>query len=163
MLNIFNLFLFLLTLWFVFMFVGHDFSLPFLTFGIISAIIIAVISYQLKLINDKSELLYLSLGFYRHFVGLYLKNFLKSINLIFDLAIHRKSLHPTVHRIKFRENYRFNPALLISSFNMTAGLFAIAMEGDEILIHAIHEDYFYDFDLLKNAMNLNNVNDDNLV
>ncbi len=145
------------------MFVGHDFSIPFLIFGIISSIIISIISYQLKLINDKSELLYLSLGFYRHFVGIYLKNFLKSLNLIFDLAIHRKSLHPTVHRVKFRDNYRFNPALLISSFNMTAGLFAIATDGDEILIHAIHEEYFYEFDLLKNAMNLNNVNDDNLV
>jgi multisubunit Na+/H+ antiporter MnhE subunit len=143
--------------------VGHDFSIPFLIFGIISSIIISTISYQLKLINDKSELLYLSLGFYRHFVGIYLKNFLKSLNLIFDLAIHRKSLHPTVHRVKFRDNYRFNPALLISSFNMTAGLFAIATDGDEILIHAIHEEYFYEFDLLKNAMNLNNVNDDNLV
>ena len=163
MLNIFNLFLFLLTLWFVFMFVGHDFSVPFLIFGVISSIIISVISYQLKLINDKSELLYLSLGFYRHFVGLYLKNFLKSMNLIFDLAIHRKSLHPTIHRIKFRDNYRFNPALLISSINMTTGLFTIATEDDEILIHAIHEEYFYEFDLLKNAMNLNNVNDDNLV
>jgi multisubunit Na+/H+ antiporter MnhE subunit len=145
------------------MFVGHDFSVPFLIFGVISSIIISVISYQLKLINDKSELLYLSLGFYRHFVGLYLKNFLKSMNLIFDLAIHRKSLHPTIHRIKFRDNYRFNPALLISSINMTTGLFTIATEDDEILIHAIHEEYFYEFDLLKNAMNLNNVNDDNLV
>jgi multisubunit Na+/H+ antiporter MnhE subunit len=145
------------------MFVGQDFSIPFLIFGIISSIIISIISYQLKLINDKSELLYLSLGFYRHFVGIYLKNFLKSLNLIFDLAIRRKSLHPTVHRVKFRDNYRFNPALLISSFNMTAGLFAIATDGDEILVHAIHEEYFYEFDLLKNAMNLNNVNDDNLV
>ncbi len=163
MLNIFNLFLFLLTLWFVFMFVGHDFSIPFLIFGIISSIIISIISYQLKLINNKSELLYLSLGFYRHFVGIYFKNFFKSMNLILDLAVNRKSLHPTIHRVKFLDNYRFNPALLISSFNMTAGLFTIATEDDEILIHAIHEDYFYDFDLLKNVMNLNNVNDDNLV
>ena len=145
------------------MFVGNDFSIPFLIFGIISSIIIAIISYQLKLINNKSELLYLSLGFYRHFLGIYFKNFLASMNLIFDLAINRKSLHPTVHRIKFLDSYRFNPALLISSFNMTAGLFTIATDGDEILIHAIHEEYFYNFDLLKNVINLNNVNDDNLV
>ena len=46
---------------------------------------------------------------------------------------------------------------------MTTGLFTIATEDDEILIHAVHEDYFYDFDLLKNVINLNNVNDDNLV
>ena len=82
MLNIFNLFLFLLTLWFVFMFVGHDFSIPFLIFGIISSLVISIISYQLKLINNKSELLYLSLGFYHHFFGIYFKNFFKSMNLV---------------------------------------------------------------------------------
>ena len=163
MLNIFNLFLFLLTLWFVFMFVGHDFSIPFLIFGIISSLVISIISYQLKLINNKSELLYLSLGFYHHFFGIYFKNFFKSMNLVFDLAINRKSLHPTIHRIKFHDHYRFNSALLISSFNMSAGLFSIGIDGDEIIIHAIHEEYFYEFDLLKNIINLNNVNDDNLV
>jgi len=163
MLNIFNLFLFLLTLWFLFMFFGNDFSIPFLSFGIFSSILISIISFRLKLIDEKSELLYLSLGFYRHFIGLYFKNFLSSIFLILDLAINRKSLHPTLHKVKFRESYNFNPALLLSSYNMTTGLFAIAMENDEIIIHAIHEDYYYKFDLLHNTLNLSNVNDDNLV
>lgn len=145
------------------MFVGHDFSIYFLAFGIFSSILVSLTSHRLKLIDSKSELLYLSFGFYRHFIKLYFKNFFKSFSLIIDLAINRKSLHPTTHKIKFRENYNFNPALLVSSFNMTAGLFVIAMEGDEIMIHTIHEDYYYEFDLLHNIVSLNNVNDDNLV
>jgi len=163
MLNLFNLFLFLLMLWFLFMFFGHDFSMPLLCFGVFSAGLVSIISYRLKLINEKSELLYLSLGFYSHYIGLYIKNFLSSLFLILDLAINRKSLHPTIHQVKFRENYNFNPALLIASFNMTAGLFVIAMENNIILVHAVHEDYFYNFDLLHNTLNLENVNDDNLV
>ena len=163
MLNIFNLFLFLLTLWSLFMFFGNDFSLPFLIFGIFSSGLVAMVAYRLKLINQKSELLYLSLGFYKHYLGIYFKNFISSLSLIIDLAINRKSLHPTIHKVKFRDSYNFNPALLISSYNMSTGLFAIAFENDNLIIHAIHEDYFYKFDLLHYTLNLNNVNDDNLV
>jgi hypothetical protein len=142
---------------------GHDFSVPFLVFGIFSSFIISIVSYRLKLIDEKSELLYLSLGFYRHFLALYFKNFLSSIFLIIDLAVNRKSLHPTLHQVKFRESYNFNPALLISSYNMSTGLFAIAMENGIIIVHTIHEDFFYKFDLLNNTLNLCNINDDNIV
>lgn len=137
--------------------------MSFIIFGIFSSALVAIISYQLRLIDKTSELLYLSIGFYKHFVGLYFQNFYKSILLIFELAIQKKSLHPTLHRIKFKSNFRFNPALLIATLNMNAGLFAIGVEDDDIIIHAIHEDFFYDFDLLKNTISLNNVNDDNLV
>jgi len=163
MVNIFNLFLFLLTLWFSFMMVGHGFSIYFFAFGLFASALVSFASFRLKLIDEKSELLFLSFGFYRHFCELYFKNFFKSISLIVDLAILRKSLHPTLHKIKLKENYNFNPALLISSINMTAGLFAIAIEDDQIHVHAIHEDYFYGFDILHNVLNLNNINDDNLV
>lgn len=163
MVNIFNLFLFLLTLWFSFMMAGHGFSPHFLAFGLFDSALVSFASFRLKLIDEQSELLYLSFGFYRHFCSLYFKNFFKSISLIIDLAILRKSLHPTLHKINFKENYSFNPALLISSLNMTAGLFAISMEDDQIQVHAIHEDYFYEFDILHNVLNLNNINDDNLV
>jgi len=155
--------LFLFTLWIGFMLVGNNFTVNFALCGFFSALFVAIIAYQLKIIDDNSEMLFLSLGFYKHFMWLYFKNFLSSISLLFELAIQKKSLHPTLHRIKFKSNFRFNPALLIASINMTSGIFSINIEDDNISVHAIHEDYFYDFDLLKNVVTLNDVNDDNLV
>lgn len=163
MLNIFNLFLFLFALWILFMVAAGKVSLLYVFFGLLSAVLVAVASFRLKLIEKKSELLYLSFGFYRHFFKIFVKNFFSSINLIIDLAISRKQLSPTLHKVRIDEKLKFNPALLMVSFNMSAGLFSIGAKDDEILIHALDEKYFSQFDLQKICASLNHVNDDNLV
>ncbi len=163
MLNIFNLFLFLLALWVLFMISASHISWLYVFFGIIASGLVAVASFRLKLIEEKSELLYLSLGFYRHFFRIFVKNFLSSIRLIIDLAISRKPLHPTLHRVILQEKHRFNPALLMTSFNMSTGLFSISLKDDEIMVHALDENYFSQFDMHRASKSLNNVNDDNLV
>lgn len=163
MLNIFNLFLFLFALWILFMISAGHISWLYVFFGILASGLVSISSFRLKLIEEKSEVLYLSFGFYRHFSKIFLKNFFSALKLIIDLAISRKSLHPTLHKIKLSEKNKFNPALLMASFNMSTGLFSIGTQDEEILIHAIDEEYFLQFDLQKTCNHLNNVNDDNLV
>ncbi len=132
-------------------------------FGILSAGLVSIASFRLKLIEEKSELLYLSFGFYSHFFKLFVKNFLSSIKLVISLAISNKALHPIVRNVKFSQKNKFNPALLMASFNMTTGLFCIGLKDQEMLIYAIGDDYFKKFDLQKICSSLSNVNDDNLV
>lgn len=163
MLNIFNLFLFLFALWIFFMIAGNNISWLYIFFGLIASGFVAIVSFRLKLVEEKSELLYLSLGFYRHFINLFIKSFFSAIALIISLAISRKELNPTIHKIKLTPKDKFNPALLMASFNMSSGLFSIGMKDDEILVHAIDESYFKKFDLNKTRRSLNNANDDNLI
>lgn len=163
MLNIFNLFLFLFALWILFMISADQLSWLYVFFGILASGLVSVASFRLKLIEEKSELLYLSFGFYRHFFKIFMKSFFSAIKLIIDLAISRKPLHPTLHNVKFSPKNKFNPALLMASYNMSTGLFSIGNKDDEILIHAIDEEYFKKFDLQKTCNSLNNVNDDNLI
>lgn len=163
MLNIFNLFLFLFALWILFSISSSTFSLVYIIFGIIASMLVAIASFYLKLINEKSELLYLSLGFYRHFLKIFIKNFFSSLKLIIELAIRNQPLHPTIHKISFNSQNEFNPALLMISLNMTTGLFSIGMEEGKILVHAVDERYFKQVDLQKIYASLKSVNDDNLV
>ncbi len=163
MLNIFNLFLFLLLLWAMFMLAAGHLSLLYLALGVIASGIVSLVSARLKLVEKNSELLYLSLGFYQHFSTIFVKNFLSSLLLIINLAFRKKDLRPTLHRIKLRANLRFNPALLMASFNMSAGLFCVDVKKNEILIHAIDSSYFKKFDLQKICLNLRDINDDNLI
>lgn len=155
--------MFLLALWVLFMIGSNKISLVYVIFGVISAAFVAAVSFRLKLIEKRSELLYLSSGFYRHFFKIYAKNILAAIKLIIDLATSKKSLHPTLHKVKIGLNDKFNPALLMASFNFSAGLLSIGIKDYEILVHAIDENYFRRFDLQKICASLNNVNDDNLV
>ncbi len=163
MLNIFNLFLFLLALWIMFMVAASKVSWLYIFFGVLASGLVSVSSFRLKLIEEKSELLHLSFGFYRHFSRIFFQSFFSSMNLIINLALTREPSHPLVYTIKFDPENTFNPALLMASFNMTCGLFCIGAKDGEILVHAIDEAHFKKFDLKKTCKSLNNVNDDNLV
>lgn len=163
MLNIFNLFLFLLTLWVMFMIASSKVSWLYVFFGILASLLVSISSYRIKLVEEKSELLHLSFGFYRHFVKIFLKGFVSSLKLIITLALSRKAPSPLIYSIKLGKESQINPALLMASFNMTTGLFCIGVKEDEILVHAIDEAHFKKFDLQKICKSLKNINDDNLV
>ena len=164
MLNIFNLFLFLLAIWFVFMLASKNLVLIYVIFGVVASASVAIASGRLKLIDKDSELLYLSFGFYRHFVFTFFKNFLRSIRLIITLALGKDSPNPTLHKIKLKPNSRFNPGLLIATFNMTTGLFCVDINKDnQISIHALKAEYFKKFDLQKICLNLRDINDDHII
>ncbi len=163
MLNIFNLFLFLFALW-VLLIVGSDkISWLYVYLGIFASLMVSIFSYQAKMINKKSQLLFLSLGFYRHFFLIYIKNFIDSIYLIIELATKKKSAHPTIHKIKINRNKKINYDLLMFSLTMTSGLVAVENFNDEITIHAIDEKFFQKLKLEKIYKSLENVNDDDLV
>lgn len=163
MLNIFNLFLFLLMLWIMFMLAAGKVSWLYVFFGILASGLVSISSFRLKLIEEKSELLHLSFGFYRHFLKIFLKGFFSAIKLVIKLAVAKEPSHPLVYSVKFDSESGLNPALLMASFNMTTGLFCIGAKEGEIFVHAIDAEHFKKFDLQKTCKSLSNVNDDNLV
>lgn len=163
MLNIFNLFLFLLMLWIMFMVAAGKVSWLYIFFGILASALVSASSFRLKLIERQSELLHLSFGFYRHFFKIFFKSFFGSLKLLINLALTKEPAHPLVYTVKIDPESNINPALLMASFNMTTGLFCIGAKDGEILVHAIDEEHFKKFDLQKICKSLSNVNDDNLV
>ena len=163
MLNIFNLFLFLFALWILFMISAGNISWLYLGFGIIASGLVSTVSYRLNLIEEKSELLYLSFGFYRHFLRIYLSNFFAAIKLIVRMAFNREPIKPIIYITKFNHHRSLNIAILTASINMTTGLFYIGMRNEDLLIHAIDSDHFKKFDLQKTLRALIDINDDNLV
>lgn len=163
MLNIFNLFLFLLALWILFMVAGENISALYVFYGVMAAGLVSFASFKLKLVEEKSELLYLSIGFHRHFLKIFLKNFLSAVKLVCSLALAREPSHPLVYVVRIDEKNHFNIALLMASFNMSTGLFCIGVKDNEVLVHSIDEEHFKRFNLQRMCKSLNNVNDDNLV
>ena len=56
MLNIFNQFLFLVTLWLCLMLIGNNLTIVYFIIGIIASLTIAVFSYRIKIIDANSKL-----------------------------------------------------------------------------------------------------------
>ena len=138
-------------------------SWTYLIFGIMASGLIAVSSYKVKLIEKKSELLYMSFGFYRNFLQSYFDNFFSSLTLVIALAFRREPFKPVIRIVNFGEKHRINLALFATTINMTTGLFCIALRESEIFIHEAEDDYFTRFNLAKLMKQLAHVNDDNLV
>lgn len=161
MLNIFNFFLFLMTLWGLFMLGSSKVSLVYFLLGTISSFLISFASFKANIFNKKSELLYLSLGFYKHFIKIYLGEVLRSLSLLVKLAF--KSCEPNLYQLKLNEKYLTNKELLIASINMNAGMFYVGSKKDDMLIHAVSKDSFERIDIHKLCLNLRNINDDSLV
>jgi len=79
------------------------------------------------------------------------------------MAFAEKSLKPVVQIVNFAHENKFNHALLMSSFNMTAGMFCLGATDEEFFVYCIDKEYFEKFNLEKTINILSNVNDDNLV
>lgn len=163
MLHIFNLFLFLLSLWLMFMVASSHLTWLYVVLGVIASAIVAFMSGRLKLVEKDSEFLYLSFGFYRHFLTTFINNFFSSLVLIVKIALGNTSPNPTLHKIKLKPNSRFNPGLLMASFNMSTGLFCVDIKDNQILVHALDHRYFKKFDLQKICLTLRDINDDNII
>ncbi len=159
----FDLFLFLLFLWLLLMLNFQRFTYEMLIAGIFSSATVAILARYLQLITNESKQLFLSLRFYRHFLRIYSENFYRSLSLIFDLAFGFKSFAPQIKRVAIYKKFRPDLALLIASINMISGLMVIEVEEENILIYAINPDCFADFELLKTAVGLSEINDDDLI
>jgi multisubunit Na+/H+ antiporter MnhE subunit len=146
------------------MVMGHNFSVSFAIIGAIFSFLISLISYRFNLINKKSELLFLSFGFHRHFFKLYFKNFYSSLILIINIVLGKKNINPVVYKLLIDDgNKIFNPSSLISTINMNTGLLVIFNENNLLLVHALNDEYLSNFNFSANIAKLNNLNDDKLV
>lgn len=163
MLNIFNLFLFLLALWFVFMASSGNISWFYLGCGVFSCASVALFSHKAKLISQEEEMLYLSLGFYRVFIKNYFRNLVSSMNLLIALAFRKEPFKSKIFEVKINQKNPPNIALLIAAINTMSGICCVAATDKSLLIYAVEKDYFDKFNLKDLCEELATVNDDNLV
>jgi multisubunit Na+/H+ antiporter MnhE subunit len=146
------------------MFIGNNVSWFYFISGIISSLFVSIFSYKIGLITKKTKFLFLSFGFYRHFLVLYFENFFKSFILIINLLINRGSINPVIYKLKItNDDHKIDPSLLIASINLMIGLMVIEINQKYILIHAIDEQILNKVNFKKLKKKLLTVNDDELV
>lgn len=160
--HIFNLFIFLFSIWIFLIFICSSFSFSYILLGIISSALISFICARLRLTQKNSEFLYLSFGFYRHFLSIFFKNFFSSIFLICRLAFTKQPIRPIATTIKLPYN-KSHLALLTASINMMTGISCVKIQNEKITIHAIDKKYLEKLDLQELCHNLQDINDDNLI
>jgi len=164
MINIFTLFLLLLALWSSFVYLIFGFDYTYFVLGIVASLVISLICFNLKIINKKSELLYLSWGFYKYFIKLYFTNFFKQITVQIKMLFISSFTDPRSIKVVYRTQENKNNSFLFeATINFMAGYSIIEIKPDHILVGAINRSYEDQFFAKRIFAKIKNINDDNLV
>ncbi|MBM5782288.1 MAG: hypothetical protein FJ368_02575 [Pelagibacterales bacterium] len=161
MLNIFNLFLVLFSIWSVLMLFSENISWLFAFLGIICSSSVSLICYKIKLIDKKSDFPFLHVNFYSHFLSIYVGNFLGSLKFLLILAFASKDFRATKRVFKIKEE-KINNFMMIATINMTVGLTCLDCSDNNFLVYSVSKSYFKGFDFDKVVKSLTKVNDDEI-
>lgn len=163
MINIFNLFLVLFSLWILFSYANHTLSWFYIFFGLVSSAIVSFISWKIKIINKYSNFLFLNFGFYRHFFYLIFGSFVSSMVIIFKMVMDSDDINPEFYSVEIKRCTNSELILLITTINLMPGLVCLGFKNKEIIIYALSKRYFKGLNLNKVYKNLHHINDNRLV
>ena len=164
MINIFNLFLLLSALWSIFVYMIFGLNYFYLGFGAFMALVISISCFYLRIINKKSELLYLSWGFYQYYAKLYCVNIVKQIMLQIKIFFTSSFIDPKTIKISLKNPQDKQYAFLFeSTIDFMAGYSILETTPDYIIVGALNEDYVKNFSAKRIFKNIRNINDDSLI
>jgi multisubunit Na+/H+ antiporter MnhE subunit len=163
MINIFNLFLTLLSFWLLFAYSNGNLSWFYVFFGIIASLIVSLISWKIKIITKHSNFLFLHIGFYKHFLGIIFSSFAASLLIIFKVAIGSSKIDYKIYSLPIKRLNNSELVLLIPTINLLPGVIFIRQEDQKIIIFALSKHYINKLDLAKICSELTHINDNRLV
>lgn len=164
MINIFNLFLFLCGFWAILAFVNGSFTLLFLIFGCVVALIISLISWKFKIINKNFNFLFLNLGFYYHFLSLLFVSFFYCVGFLIKSILFNQKEPNCLFFIQLNKGLgKTDLSLFIATLCFIPGISYIKSDENEIVIYAVSEKLFESLNLGKFYYNIHKINDDSLI
>ncbi len=161
MLNIFNLFLFLFSIWSLLMLLSDNVSWLFAFLGIICSSIVSLTSYKVNLIDKKSEFPFLHVNFYSHFFSIYVRNFTGSMKFLIIMAFFNRDFRSVRQVFKTKEE-KINESMMVATINMTVGLICLDSNDNKFLVYALNEVYLKSFNFDNIVKSLTKVNDDEI-
>ena len=163
MINIFNLFLTLFSFWVLFAYSNDNLSWFYIFFGLVSATIVSLIAWKIKIITKYSHFLFLHIGFYKHFISIMLSSFLESLLIIYKAAFSNQKINAKIYLLPVKKLNNTELVLLISTINLLPGTVFVGLEDQKIAICGLNEKYITQLNLEKIYDNLGKINDNRLV
>ena len=163
MINIFNLFLVLFTFWFFLIFANFNLNFITLIIGLICCSIIAYCSWKFKLINRKTEFLFLIFGFYKFFFSLFIISLYNSFLLLFEFLKFTPQINPVIYNLPFKNSKQINIPILISAITLIPGISFIDFNKNHIVIYCLNEKLVKKANLKNLISNLQKINDNSIV
>ena len=149
MINIFTLFLTLFSFWVLFAYSNDSLSWFYVFFGLVSAIIVSLIAWKIKIITKYSHFLFLHIGFYKHFIGIVISSFFESLLIIYKAAFSNQKIDAKIYLLPVKKLNNTELVLLMSTINLLPGTVFVGFEDKKIAICGLNEKYISQLNLEK--------------
>jgi len=144
-------------------FVGNMLFLSYVLIGILACAVVTFISWKMGSVSEKSRFLFLNFGFFRHFISLIVKSFFRSIILITKTVFSFSHSDPIIYHFPMEKQNDANLTLLVATLTFIPGVLCIGIKNNELIIHALNEDYLMNARLDKIYKGIEEINDNRLV
>ncbi|TVO62692.1 hypothetical protein FHP89_04350 [Denitromonas ohlonensis] len=123
---------------FVFWLVLSGYFTPFLvTVGLVSSVLVVLFAHRMSVIDREGHPLEFRAGVWSYWPWLVVE-IVKSAWTVSKLIVHpRLPITPTMTRVKMSQTSAVGQVTYANSITLTPGTISVAIEGDEILVHAL--------------------------
>ena len=115
---------------------GHH-TLLMLSLGALSIAFVLYISHRMDVIDHESQSLHLTLKFPGFYAWLTKEIILANIMVVKHIWLGNKTISPTMTTIKANQKTDMGKVIYANSITLTPGTVAVALEGDQIRVHAL--------------------------
>lgn len=129
---------------------------------ILISLLISYLTIKLKLVNQKTNFLFLQLGFYKFIFKKFNSMFLFSFYLTWQLY-KKKPIEPIVDYIYIDNSNLHEITLIINTLNLLPGIICCATRKQYLIIHSLGFQYFIPSDIFILNNEIIDVYDDNII
>lgn len=123
---------------FVFWLVLSGYFTPFLmTMGVVVSVLVVLFAHRMDVIDQEGHPLQLRGGVVHYWPWLIVE-IVKSAWTVSKLIVHpRLPISPTLLRVKMSQRTPVGQVMYANSITLTPGTISVAIEGDEVVVHAL--------------------------
>jgi multicomponent Na+:H+ antiporter subunit E len=114
-----------------------DFAPLDLALGFVSVLLVVSISHRMDVVDQESQPVELSTRLPVYWAWLALKVIRSNLEVTRRIWTPGKSISPTLVRLKLSQQTALGKVIYANSITLTPGTVALAIEDDEILVHAL--------------------------
>ncbi|MES0327028.1 MAG: Na+/H+ antiporter subunit E [Gammaproteobacteria bacterium] len=115
---------------------GHH-TLLMVSLGALSIAFVLYIAHRMDVIDHESQPLHLTLKFPGFYAWLTKEIILANIMVVKHIWLGNKTISPTMTTIKANQKTDMGKVIYANSITLTPGTVAVALEGDQIRVHAL--------------------------
>jgi multicomponent Na+:H+ antiporter subunit E len=108
-----------------------------LSLGLVSIVFVLYIAHRMDVVDNESQPIYLTINLPGFYLWLTKEIILANILVVKHIWLGNKTISPTMTTIKANQKTDMGKVIYANSITMTPGTVSVALEGDQIIVHAL--------------------------